>query len=80
MKGPNFNRIENDFRYHEVSAEQREAMERIRLQLRDTAHLVDSLVPNGREKSEVFSLLEKAQFHANAGISRHGLYNGGDGQ
>lgn len=72
-RGTNFARLENDFSYHAINPAQRAALDTIRTQLRQTAHIIDFLVPNGREKSEVFSLLEKAMFHANAGVSRHGV-------
>jgi hypothetical protein len=62
--------IDNRFEYHppdEARALQHQA---VRGSLEDTAHALNILLPEGREKSLVITHLEEAMFWANAAIAR----------
>jgi len=70
-KGPNYDRIENDFVYHKPKEGQGEKYDVIRSTAKQFAHLIDSLCPESREKSRAFSAMEDVCYHANASIARH---------
>lgn len=52
------------------SVQRRNAHEDVRSLLRDVAHELNHLMPEGREASEAISKLEEAQFWANAALAR----------
>lgn len=63
-------RIENDFTYHAPSEDDVWKFLTIRNHAKVLALLIDSLVPDGREKSSALTKLEEAVFWSNAGIAR----------
>ena len=63
--------IDNRFSFHPVKSEaDKVAHEQIREKLREIAHFVNVMVPEGREKSLAITHLEEAMMWANAGIAR----------
>jgi len=64
------NQIEKCFTYHRPPAEELGNFKRLRSQARELAHLINELVPDGREKATALTRLEEAIMHANAGIAR----------
>lgn len=72
MSGSNQDRIENDFTYHPPKDGQPALYQSIRDTAREFAHLIDTLVPDGREKSIALTKLEEVVFWSNAGIARNG--------
>ena len=67
----NYDRIENDFSYHPPASEDVvEYFTALRSYAKNFAHLIDSLVPDGREKSLALTRLEEAVMWANAGLAR----------
>jgi exoribonuclease R len=63
--------IRNRFEYHPANTSDRQADHtNVRNQLMETAFLVDSVCPEGREKSLAVTKLEEAMFWANAAIAR----------
>lgn len=65
-----YERIENDFTYHPPTDEMIPYFEAVRRDARSLAHLIDTVVPDGREKSLALTALEQAVMWANAGIAR----------
>lgn len=64
--------IEKRFNYHPpVQPGVLQRMETIRTKIKDLAHEVVDLIPNGREQAQVLTNLEDAMMHANAGIARN---------
>lgn len=63
-------RIANDFTYHRPPAEVAAHFVSLREKAKELAHLINELVPPGREQSSALTRLEEAIFHANAGIAR----------
>lgn len=60
------------FEYHPPSSDEvRVAHERVRGYLLGVAQELDGLLPDGREKSLVFTHLEEAMFWANAAVARN---------
>jgi hypothetical protein len=59
------------FSYHQPTSEERAAThDEIRGILMSAALDIDSLLPDGREKSTAVTKLEEAMFWANAGVAR----------
>lgn len=67
-----FDRIESDFTYHPPVPEMLPKFTDIREDAKYLAHLIDHLVPDGREKSTALTKLEEVVMWANAGIARQG--------
>lgn len=67
----NYDRIENDYTYHPPSPDQIPKFQAIRDEAKSLAHLIDALVPDGREKSLALTNLDQVVFWANAGIARN---------
>ena len=63
--------IENNFTYHEPKEGQPVKYKGIRDMAKDFAHIIESFVPDSREKSLAMTKLEEAVFWANAGIARN---------
>jgi hypothetical protein len=62
--------IDNRFTYHAPKLGQAELYQDIREKAKELAYLIESVVPDGREKALAFTNLEQAVFWANAGIAR----------
>lgn len=65
-----FDQIENNFQYHAPKEHRIPDFKIIREQARMFAHVIDNLVPDGREKSLALTNLETVVFWVNAGIAR----------
>lgn len=65
-----YDRIENDFTYHPPTQDQIPKFVAIRDEAKNFAHLIDKLVPDGREKSLALTALDQVVWSANAGIAR----------
>lgn len=65
-------RIDNDFTYHPPTNEMIPKFQEIRDEAKVLAILIDTLVPDGREKSVALTNLDEVVFWANAGIARNG--------
>ena len=63
--------IENNFSYHPPKEGQPEIYELIRSKGKELAYLLESTVPNSREKSLAMTKLEESIFWANAGVARN---------
>lgn len=63
-------RINNDFTYHRPPQGVAAHFVTLREKAKELAHLINGLVPPGREQSSALTRLEEAIFHANAGIAR----------
>lgn len=63
-------RIENDFTYHPPTQDQIPKYQAIRDEAKSFAHLIDKLVPDGREKGLALTALDQVVWSANAGIAR----------
>lgn len=63
--------IENNFIYHAPKDGQPEIYQSLRSKAKELAMLIQSVVPESREKSLAFTKLEEATFWANAGIARN---------
>ena len=63
-------RINNDFTYHKPPLSIIKDLGDLRGKAKELAHLINALVPSGREKESALTRLEEAIFHANAGIAR----------
>lgn len=63
--------FENNFTYHTPKSGQPEKYELLRSEMKEMAYLINSLVPDSREKSTALTKLEEVMFWANAGISRN---------
>jgi len=63
--------IENNFIYHTPKNGQPEKYTAIREKAKELAYLMDSLVPDSREKSLAMTKLEESTMWANAGIARN---------
>lgn len=64
-------RIESDFTYHPPRDDNQRAMYiAIRNEAKALAYLIDSAMPDGREKSLAVTKLEEVVFWTNAGIAR----------
>lgn len=63
--------INNRFKFHPANTpERREAHEQVRAICRDMAHVLNSILPDGREKALAFTHLEEVMLWSNAGIAR----------
>ena len=67
----NFDRIENNFKYHEPKDDQPIRYDIIRDGARHLAHNIDINCPDSREKSLALTKLEEAVLWANASIARN---------
>ena len=63
--------IENNFTYHAPKDDQPQKYQGIRDSAKNLAYLIESFVPDSREKSLAITKLEEAVFWANAGIARN---------
>jgi len=63
-------RIDNDFTYHKPPLSIIKDLGLLRERAGSLAHLINTIVPFGREKENALTRLEEAIFHANAGIAR----------
>jgi hypothetical protein len=63
--------LERRFAYHVAGDEAQRSMAALRTCMLSAARAVDSLVPDGREKSVAVSRLEEASMWAVAGIARN---------
>ena len=63
-------RIDRDFAYHSVGADQQGRMAELRERFTSLAHTVNGFVPAGREQEVAITRLEEALFFCNAGIAR----------
>jgi len=63
-------RIDKDFTYHRPPMERVQDFTSLREKAKELAHLINELVPDGREKSTALTLLEQSNMQANAGIAR----------
>ena len=63
--------IENNFTYHKPNDLQQEKYVNLRELGKGMARLIESSVPDSREKSLAFTKLEEAVMWANAGIARN---------
>lgn len=63
--------FDNIFTYHAPKAGQQELYQMIRAKAKELAILVDSSVPEGREKSLAMTKIEESVMWANAGIARN---------
>jgi hypothetical protein len=63
--------LENRFTYHPVQEGQAEKYATIRASILQVARMINTLVPDSREKSLAVTALEEACFWANAGIARN---------
>ncbi|MET8648427.1 Acb2/Tad1 domain-containing protein [Nocardia aurea] len=65
--------LANRFAFHAAQTqERRDEHERVRDAVGELAVKLNEWLPEGREKSVVFTNLEQAMFWANAGIARQG--------
>jgi hypothetical protein len=62
--------LDNRFTYHSPKLGQAELYQDIREKAKELAYLIESVVPDGREKALAFTNVEQAVFWANAGIAR----------
>lgn len=62
--------IDNRFNYHAPDADRAAQHETIREELRQTAGVLNAILPEGREKSLAITKLEEAMFWANASLAR----------
>lgn len=68
MKGED---ILNRFTYHAPKGDQTERYNKIRMMARELAMVINTNVPESREKSLAFTKLEESVMWANAGIARN---------
>ena len=61
--------IDNNFTYHAPTPEMQEAFPIIRAAAKDLAHIINNLVPEGREKALAMTKLQESVMWANAGIT-----------
>ena len=73
MSAQSTNEIEERFSFHPATEETGPAHESVRAALRTTAHFLDGLLPDSREKSTAITKLQEAMMHANAAIAIHGV-------
>lgn len=64
--------INHNFKYHQPKPGQAEQYQNLRDTARELAHMINTLVPDGREQALALTNLEQSIFWANAGIARHG--------
>ena len=62
--------IEDRFTYHSPKGDQPEKYKEIRDRAKELAYLLNSVVPQGREKALAMTKLEECVFWSNAGIAR----------
>jgi hypothetical protein len=62
--------IENNFKSHDVTPSQAEHMDMVREGCFRLAKLINTVVPDGRERSISLTELENVMMWANAGIAR----------
>tara|TARA_R110000772_G_scaffold249530_2_gene363811 strand:- start:10725 stop:10946 length:222 start_codon:yes stop_codon:yes gene_type:complete len=62
--------LENIYKYHASTEEQRKTYEELRASFKKLATDIESLCPEGREKSTAHTYLETAGFWANASVAR----------
>ena len=63
--------IENRFTYHKPTDDKAKIYPILRDKAKELAYLIESNVPNGREKSCALTKLEEVIMWANAGVSRN---------
>lgn len=62
--------FDNIYTYHTPKPGQAEQYEAIRAEAKVLAHLIESICPDGRERSIAFARIEEAVMWANASIAR----------
>lgn len=63
--------IDRRFSFYPADTEDKKrAHARVRTTFKDVAHMLDTWLPDGREKALVFTALEEAMFYANAAVAR----------
>lgn len=62
--------IDNRFMYHRPNEKTAAKHQQVRSSHLDLAHEMNTLLPDGREKSLVITSLEQAMFWANAALAR----------
>lgn len=63
--------IQNRVHYHAPSEEGKLKHERLSIAFDTIMHTIEMVVPDGREKSIVFTKLEEAKMWASAGVARN---------
>lgn len=71
VKPETITQFENNFTYHAPKSGQPEKYELLRSEIKEMAYLINSLVPDSREKSIALTKLEEVMFWSNAGIARN---------
>jgi hypothetical protein len=70
------NDIANRFGFHPANDDTGPRHDQVRHACQDLAHLLNDLLPDGREKSLAITSLEQTMFWANAAVARPRLERG----
>lgn len=66
-----YERIENNFKYHAPSGDQPYKYDAIRSKIKELAYMLSDECPDSREKSVAMTKLEEVMFWANASVARN---------